>query len=316
MASINFMKIKDASSVKAMIRHSDTEERLKHNHSNEDIDKTRTNENINYTKLTYKQSCERYDMRIKFLDSQPGANKRADRVSCFGLTVPACEGMDIKESTYFFNDVCKLFQSEFGSRNIIAAYGHFDEIHNYVDHGELKESRGHLHFYVIPEIDGKLNGKQFSSKKRMIELNKKVDELARAKYHKKFLTHEKPRKRTVEELKAITNKETEKRFEELNVAKEQYNELERGIKKLTVQEKGVRELFNDTKSNLLQLLDLSKSQGYNFDEYLGNQQKLGAINRILKKLLKKSLPELEKYESLLEPMRQKGPKQYNYDLER
>ena len=194
MASVNFMKIKDASSVKA--------------------------KNINYTKLTYKQSCERYDKRIEYLDAQPGANKRTDRVSCFGLTVPACEGMDIKESTYFFNDVCKLFQSEFGSRNIVSAVAHFDEIHTYLDHGELKESRGHLHFYVIPEIDGKLNGKKFSSKKRMIELNKKIDELARDKYKKRFLTHEKPRKRTVEELKAITNSETEKRIERNKILEE------------------------------------------------------------------------------------------------
>ncbi len=99
----------------------------------------------------------------------------------------------------------------------MSARPHFDEIHNYVDHGELKESRGHLHFYVIPEINGKLNGKQFSSKKRMIELNKKIDELARTKYHKKFLTHEKPRKRTVEELKAITNDETERLIKRNNV---------------------------------------------------------------------------------------------------
>ena len=41
----------------------------------------------------------------------------------------------------------------------------------------MKESREHLHFYVIPEIDGQLNGKNFSSKKRMIELNKKLEKL-------------------------------------------------------------------------------------------------------------------------------------------
>lgn len=207
MASINFMKIKDASTVKAMLRHCDSEERLKHEHSNQDIDKTRTNENINYARLTYKQSCERYDKRIKFLDEQPGANKRSDRVSCFGLTIPSCENMTQDEAKRFFTDVCREFQSEFGGRNIVAAVAHFDEVHSYVDNGELKESRAHLHFYVIPEIDGKLNGKQFSSKKRMIELNQKIDAIAKEKYNKRFLTHEKPRKRSVEELKALSEAE-------------------------------------------------------------------------------------------------------------
>ncbi len=123
MASVDFKKLKTVGDVKAMLRHSDTEERLRHNHSNEDIDKSRTNENINFAKLTYEQSCKRYDNRIKFLDSQPGANLRKDRVSAFGLTVPVCEGMDRTESIHFLNDVCKLFQSEFGNKNIIAAYG-------------------------------------------------------------------------------------------------------------------------------------------------------------------------------------------------
>lgn len=207
MASINFMKIKNASSVKAMLRHCDSDERLKHEHSNKDIDKERTNENVNYTHLTYEQSCNRYDNRLKQLDSQPKANLRKDRVTCFGLTVPACEGMTHDEAKSFFRDVCKEFQNQFNGKNIVAAVAHFDEIHSYVDHGELKESRAHLHFYVIPEISGKLNGKQFSSKKRMIELNKAIDNIAREKYNKRFLTNEKPRHRTVEELKSLSELE-------------------------------------------------------------------------------------------------------------
>lgn len=312
MASINFMKIKDAGSVKAMLRHCDSEERLKHEHSNKDIDKTRTNENINYTRLTYKQSCERYDNRIKFLDGQPGANKRADRVSCFGLTVPSCEGMTQDETKRFFNDVCRKFQNEFGGKNIVSAIAHFDEIHNYVDHGELKESRAHLHFYVIPEIDGKLNGKKFSSKKRMIELNKAIDNIAREKYNKRFLTNEKPRKRTVEELKAITNAQQEKLLserakveQERNNLEQQCNELEKEVKRLTATEKGTRALFNDTKDNLLQLLDVAKSSGYDFNEFIVNQQRAGTINNIIKKILKKPLPELEAIEKTLEPERAK-----------
>ena len=323
MASIDFKKLKTPGEVKAMIRHCDTEERLKHNHSNLDIDKTMTNENVNYTKLTYEQSCKRYDKRIEYLDSQPGANLRKDRVTAFGLTVPACENMTKAESEDFFLDVCRLFQKEFGYKNIISAIGHYDEIHSYIDHGELKESRPHLQFYVIPEIDGKLNGKKFSSKKRMMELNQKVEAIAKEKYNKRFLTHEKPRKRTVEELKRITNSEQEKLLlertkieQERNKLEQECNELEREIKKLTATEKGTRELFNDTKANLLQLLDIAKGQGYNFDEYLVNQQRAGSINRIIKKILKNPLPELEKIEKILEPIRQQKQEQQDYDLDR
>ena len=102
MASINFKKLKSASSVKAMLRHCDSVERLKHEHSNQDINKDLTKENVNYTKLTYEQSCQRYDNRLKYLDNLPGANKRTDRVSCFGLTVPTCEGMTQDEAKRFF----------------------------------------------------------------------------------------------------------------------------------------------------------------------------------------------------------------------
>lgn len=212
MASINFKKLKTAGDVKAMLRHCESEERLKHEHSNKDINKELTENNVNYTKLTYAQSCERYDKMIKFLDSQPGANLRKDRVSCFGLTVPACKDMSETEAKDFFLDVCRVFQNEFGAKNIVSAIAHFDEIHSYIDKGEVKESRPHLHFYVIPELNGKLNGKQFSSKKRMIELNQKIDAIAREKYHKRFMTNEKARKRSVEDLKSISNNEQEQRI--------------------------------------------------------------------------------------------------------
>lgn len=212
MASINFKKLKTAGDVKAMLRHCEPEERLKHKHSNIDINNELTENNVNYTKLTYANSCERYDKRIKFLDSQPGANLRKDRVSCFGLTISACEGMDETEAKDFFLDVCQVFQNEFGGRNIVSAIAHFDEIHSYIDKGEVKESRPHLHFYVIPELNGKLNGKQFSSKKRMIELNQKIHIIAREKYHKRFMTNEKAHKCSVEELKSISNNEQEQRI--------------------------------------------------------------------------------------------------------
>ncbi|MDO4326147.1 MAG: plasmid recombination protein [bacterium] len=261
MASIDFKKLKTAGDVKAMLRHSDMEERLKHEHSNEDINKELTENNVNYTKLTYKQSCERYDKRIKFLDEQPGANLRKDRVTAFGLNVPACEGMTQEESKRFFNDVCKEFQQEFGAKNIISAVAHFDEVHSYVDRGELKESRPHLHFYVIPEIDGKLNGKKFSAKKRMIELNQKIDTLAREKYNKKFLTHEAPRKRSVEELKRLTEDELKEKEDIIEAASAVFKENEHLKKSLESVYKYSQKHKEEKLSDFCQrVLDFDKQQ--------------------------------------------------------
>ena len=92
--------------------------------------------------------------------------------------------------------------------------------------------------------------------------------------------------------------------------------MERDIKRLTAQERGTRQLFNDTKDNFLQLLNIIKDQGYNFDEFMINQQKAGSINRIIKKILKKPLPELEKIEKILEPIQHQKQKQQDYDLDR
>lgn len=236
MASVNFMKCKSAGEVKAMLRHCDKEERLKHEHSNKEIDKTKTVENISYSRLGYTDICKKYDARIKFLDETTNTNKRSDRVSCFGLTIPACEGMSREESARFFFDAIKLMSSRFGKSNMISAYAHYDEIHAYIDHGEVKSSRGHLHVYVVPEIDGKLNGKQFSSKASMKSLNKAIDKLARDKYNVPFLTGVEARKRSVEELKSISNAEQEKRIMErdeiVREVIEKRNALEKSLEEL------------------------------------------------------------------------------------
>ena len=208
MASVNFKKLK-GNDVKAMLRHCDSAERLKHNHKNQDIDKSRTKNNINYSGFSYKQSCRMYDNRIRYLDSLSGANKRKDRVTCFGLTVPACRGMGQKESSEFFRDVCRVMVREYGKENVISMIGHYDEIHYYLDKGQVQNSRAHLHVYIVPEIDGKLNGKRFSSKGRMKEINKQIDDLARSKYQCPFLTGELPRRKTVEELKKVSDGEAD-----------------------------------------------------------------------------------------------------------
>lgn len=208
MASVNFEKIKqNGKPISAYMRHNDSEERKRHTHKNQNIDTDKTDGNLSWKGLNCKQCEERYKKRIEELDEIPGQNKRKDRVTCFSLELPIPKEVETKEA--FFNDVMQLFERKYGTENICQGILHVDEVHDYVDHGEVKTSLEHIHCLVIPEIDGKLNGKKFSSKEAMIKVNSEIEQLCREKYHCSFMTGEKPRHKTVEELKVESEKEKE-----------------------------------------------------------------------------------------------------------
>jgi len=181
MASVNFEKLKSPQEVKAMLRHCDINERMKHNHSNEHIDKSLTHTNLQ-SNITYEQACERFDKRIEYLDSLDGANKRSDRVLCFGLTIPCPKGLTEQQEVKFFCETVRLVGAQCGVDNIVCAYFHRDEKHKYIDaetHKE-RESDNHGHMYVVPGIAEKLNGKEFSSKKNMLKLNKAIHKMCQS----------------------------------------------------------------------------------------------------------------------------------------
>lgn len=213
MASVNYLKLKGASEVKAQLRHSATDTRLKTRHSNPDIDLSKTMSNITLLG-DYGDACKRYDARIKELDSSTNTNKRKDRVTAFALNIPEPLGLSEEESAKFFWDVIGVIGTthQITPNDVIAAWIHNDEKHDYIvnsdseEHGgELARSRSHLHLFVMPvSKDGKLNAKAFSSREMMKEVNHAIDLLARKKYGVQFLTGEKALKRSVEELKRIS----------------------------------------------------------------------------------------------------------------
>lgn len=201
MSSVNFEKIKqNGKPMSSYIRHNDTQERLIHNHKNEDINKELTENNIDWNGIDYDKAVQRYNNRIEELDKVEGQNKRKDRVTAFALCLTIPEKVTDKEA--FFNDVMEIFIRDFDERNIIQANLHVDEKHDYIDDGKVKTSLEHIHCLVIPEINGKLCGKKFSSKNAMSGLNKEIDKMCKEKYKCDFLTHETPQHKTVEELKA------------------------------------------------------------------------------------------------------------------
>lgn len=244
MASVNFEKIKSPQEVKAMLRHCDKDERMKHNHSNEQINKDLTHNNFQ-TKVTYAEAYDRFDKRMAYLDSLEGANVRKDRVVCFGLSIPCPVGIPPEREEEFFKKVVMCIAEQYGGENIVSAYFHRDEKHTYSDTETKKqrESLNHAHIYVIPEIAGKLNGKEFSSKKNMLKLNKTIHKMCQDTFGIDFMDGSKTKStKSVETLKR-QSKEIElqqsiedykKRAMELNEREEALNIAEKHFKEKNV----------------------------------------------------------------------------------
>lgn len=232
MASVDFEKIKNITELKRKFRHCDRDARKVDNHSNLEIDKTRTY--LNTQTASYTEICRKFDERLSILDSKPGANRRKDRVVCFGLELPVPKGLPKDRYAQWFGDVDVIMQDFDG---YLGLYVHYDEVHEYRDAetGDLKESRVHGHCFCIPEIDGKLNGKAFSNKQHMKALNDRIHQMSMDKYGVEFMdgTKRKSRK-TVEELKNESR----------------YKELESDLLFMEIQNKAVRGVLGSEKRSL------------------------------------------------------------------
>lgn len=232
MASVNFEKCKDARSTKARIRHCCKASRIYAKHTNKHINKSLTKYNWDYVNADtsivyepYEAAKDIYDTRIDYLDGTTNTNHKPDRVTCFGLEIPAPAGIDcdLEKASKWSHDVVELIIRKYGEENVVSAHFHADEKHKYKvkdEDGKIKtiESRYHMHVYVIPEINGKLNGKQFSSRKNMIKLNNEIEKMTLEKYGCRFMdgTKRKSRK-TVEELKNQSDMlEIQQKQEQLN----------------------------------------------------------------------------------------------------
>lgn len=234
MASVNFEKLKGAAATKAMLRHCDKEERLKHEHSNKEIDKRATQSNAQM-KRNYKQSCEFYDKRIDELDSTTNTNKRKDRVTCMGLSIPFPEGMNDRQGFEWCKKCLEIVREMYGRQNIVQTYIHYDEKHDYTnaETGKLTTSRSHIHIYVIPEIEGKLNAKVCMNKAHMVELNNRIHQMTEKEYGLQFMDGSKTKSE-----KSVTSLKSESRRRELD--KKEAMLAERA-QKLDLREKAIQD---------------------------------------------------------------------------
>lgn len=259
MASINFKKIKSKSTVAALMRHNDSGERLKHEHANEHIDKSRTKDN--YQMYGYRESAARFNDRIKELDSTTNTNKRRDRVEAVAIEIPMpAEGMTREDELKVAATYADFLYKTYGSKNVCGFWYHRDEIHTYTDSLDGKEhtSRGHIHAIVVPEVDGKLNCKLFTNKASMIEANKRLDKLVYERHGMHLMTGEKPKKQTVEALKAEErNRKLDKEIQERRTKlKEGQDKLDALNKDIRAQGDKIRQLSRkyDANTEILEAL--------------------------------------------------------------
>ena len=203
MASVNFEKIKSVQQMKACLRHCDKKERLEHEHSNKHIDKSRTSLNLQGGK--YADTCKLVDDRMAYFDSLEGQNKRKDRVIGFGLCVPIPEGISDDKLEECSLKIINMIYAEKGERNFINAYLHVDETHEYKDAktGENRQSLRHVHIYdFCTDENGRFNGKEFSSRKNMMKLNRDIHAMMLHDYGVNFMDGtQRKSKDTVEYLK-------------------------------------------------------------------------------------------------------------------
>ena len=204
MASVDFMKIHSPAEFKRIARHCDKFERIVDGHRNTDIQKDLTDKNTQLPDRNYQWVCNTYATKIQYLDTLPNANKRLDRVTCFGLEIPCPKDLKEHFREEWFKNVFELICEQYDINNILQYYVHYDEVHRYVhaETGVWQESRVHAHCLVIPEHENRLCGKWFSSRQNMIKLNNAVHEMSLLKYGVEFMDgSKKGSTKRVEQLK-------------------------------------------------------------------------------------------------------------------
>lgn len=203
MASVSFKKIKSVRQMKACLWHCDKDKRLEHEHSNKHIDKSKTH--LNEQGTNYANACKIVDTYMARYDSLENQNKRKDRVIGFGLCIPIPDGISDDDLQDCCVKIANIIIDEKGIGNYINSYIHVDETHEYKDAktGKKRQSLRHMHVYdLCTDENGRFNGKEFSSRKNMIKLNKEIHAMMQHDYGVDFMDGtQRKSKDTVEYLK-------------------------------------------------------------------------------------------------------------------
>lgn len=279
MSSLNLAKIKQHE-LKALLRHCDKNERLKVEHSNEDINKEMTWKNAQFCG-SYEEVCNYFDDILRELDSKSKANTRYDRVVAYAiegtLPEPDEEKDTQKQRDAWIAGIEKVIKREYPEMVVLAKYIHYDEVHEYInpENGERVFSRPHVHMYVMPVIEGRLNGKKFfQHKTSLIQLHRQIDDLTRSiygfsygngtkkksfdsvehlKYESKKAELEKRRAALVEMEKDLINRQVALHQQELIVFEREQQVNRREAKLMSI-------MNSDHVKKMMQELDVSTSE--------------------------------------------------------
>ena len=224
MASINIEKIKSKHGIQSIIQHNKREHAR---YSNEDIDLSKTRLNTTMEQKTADECYQYFKDRLNELDNTTNTNFRKDRVEAIGIEFTIPNEVD---SSKFEEFAYRYLCDKYGKENIISADCHRDEVHDYIDNGEVKESLEHIHAVVIPvDNSGKLNAKKvMGNKYEMKQMQKDFDELVFKEFGIKYQKGTVPKKKTVEELKRSSEVELSERkgfLGKVLVKKDEYNQL-------------------------------------------------------------------------------------------
>lgn len=229
-------KYHSATEAKAHMRHNDPERRGIDEHANKHIDKTQVYRDRSYYGLSYEEKCRKYDQLVAegSKDRRMSSGKNA-AVTMQGVVVYEPAGMKEMPDEVFnawSRRVGDLARERWADC-MIDMETHCSEVHDYIDPETKEESiscrHGHLEF--VPLVDGKLNGKAFSSRKNIIEFNNAVQEMTLNEFGMEWNDGTKKKgNKPVEELKAASEKaEIEKTAElmaERNVEKREQDFME------------------------------------------------------------------------------------------
>lgn len=266
--------------MKALLRHCDKNERLKAEHSNEQINKELTWKNAQFCG-SYEEVCNYFDDILRELDSKPKANTRYDRVVAYAiegtLPEPDEEKDTQKQRDAWIAGIEKVIKREYPEMVVLAKYIHYDEVHEYInpENGERVFSRPHVHMYVMPVIEGRLNGKKFfQHKTSLIQLHRQIDDLTRSiygfsygngtkkksfnsvehlKYESKKAELEKRRAALVEMEKDLINRQVALHQQELIVFEREQRVNRREAKLMSI-------MNSDHVKKMMQELDVSTSE--------------------------------------------------------
>lgn len=192
MSSVDWAKFQKGQS-KAILMHCDGDERVCRSHSNVHIDTSKTYQNIALG------LCAQREVLYKTFDdivtkcnekqvAESGKSIRKDQVRLIGLSITVPKDLPEEKYEDWFRDTYEVLCKTYGKR-VLGADCHFDEVHEYTDvrSGEKVESRPHMHAFVVPEVDGKLNGKAFVTRKAMTSINNTLQEMTQKSYGCDFM---------------------------------------------------------------------------------------------------------------------------------